>query len=299
LLNSILSNIDDAINDVETDVLDHEGRIYILEATTPDSTIDELNGKVDKEANKSLILDSLITKLQGLDSSKWLGEYPNLDSLIEANPSPVAGNYGYVNVENSVPIKYVWDSNDSEFVERALGSDETAATILTKLLENTDTENFTVAYKTALDSLTGNLDSKVDKEGTKVLSDTNFTQTEKDNLAQQSGTNTGDQDLSGLYLKRTNKTVTASSYILLAADVDKFLIFSNACTVVVPNGLDTDLEFQGKQGGTGQVTFSAEAGGTLNVPSVFLAETAEQHCFFGIRTNGGDVSTILGTLKLA
>jgi len=98
---------------------------------------------------------------------------------------------------------------------------------------------------------------------------------------------------------KENKTVTASSYILLATDVDKFLIFSNACTVVVPNGLAANLEFQGKQGGTGQVTFSAEAGGTLNVPSVFLAETAEQHCFFGIRTDGSDVSTILGTLKLA
>jgi len=98
---------------------------------------------------------------------------------------------------------------------------------------------------------------------------------------------------------RTNKTVSASSYILLATDVDKFLIFSKACTVVVPNGLAANLEFQGKQGGTGQVTFSAESGGTLNVPSVFLAETAEQHCFFGIRTDGSDVSTILGTLKLA
>ena len=97
---------------------------------------------------------------------------------------------------------------------------------------------------------------------------------------------------------RTNKPVPESSYILLATDVDKFLIFSNACTVVVPNGLAANLEFQGKQGSTGQVVFSAESGGTLNVPSVFLAETAEQHCFFGIRTDGGDVSTILGTLKL-
>jgi hypothetical protein len=97
---------------------------------------------------------------------------------------------------------------------------------------------------------------------------------------------------------RTNKTVTASSYILLESDADKFLIFSNACTVVVPNGLAANLEFQGKQGGTGQITFSAESGGTLNVPSVFLKETAEQHCFFGIRTEGSDVSTILGTLKL-
>jgi hypothetical protein len=66
----------------------------------------------------------------------------------------------------------------------------------------------------------------------------------------------------------------------------------------VPNGLAANLEFQGKQGGTGQVTFSAESGGTLNVPSVFLAETAGQHCFFGIRTDGSDSSTILGTLKL-
>ena len=98
---------------------------------------------------------------------------------------------------------------------------------------------------------------------------------------------------------KENKPVTASSYILLATDVDKFLIFSNACTVVVPNGLAANLEFQGKQGGTGQVTFSAESGGTLNVFSEFLKETAGQHCFFGIRTDGGDVSTILGTLKLA
>ena len=97
---------------------------------------------------------------------------------------------------------------------------------------------------------------------------------------------------------KENKTVTASSYILLATDVDKFLIFSNACTVVVPNGLPANLEFQGKQGGTGQVTFSAESGGTLNVPSVFLAETAEQHCFFGIRTEGSDVSALFGDLKL-
>jgi len=67
----------------------------------------------------------------------------------------------------------------------------------------------------------------------------------------------------------------------------------------VPNGLSANLEFQGKQGGTGQVTFSAESGGTLNVFSEFLKETAGQHCFFGIRTDGSDVSTILGTLKLS
>jgi hypothetical protein len=138
-----------------------------------------------------------------------------------------------------------------------------------------------------------------DYEPTKGTDDNYVTDAEKTVIGNTSGTNTGDQDLSGLEVKRTNKPITESTYLIKAADVSEFLIFSNACTVVVPNGLATDLEFQGKQGGTGQVTFSAESGGTLNVFSEFLKETAGQHCFFGIRTDGSDVSTILGTLKLA
>jgi len=186
----------------------------------------------------------------------------------ELTPTQVRG---LINVEDNA------DKTDSENVRAAgaLMDDEVANLAQVKAFSSSD-------YAAAL--------------GT---DDNYVTDAEKTVIGNTSGENTGDQDLSGLEVKRTNKPITESTYLIKAADVSEFLIFENACTVVVPNGLAANLEFQGKQGGTGQVTFSAEFGGTLNVPSVFLAETAEQHCFFGIRTDGSDVSTILGTLKLA
>jgi hypothetical protein len=65
----------------------------------------------------------------------------------------------------------------------------------------------------------------------------------------------------------------------------------------------TDLEFQGIQAGSGQVTFTTAPplSGTnnLNVFAGFLKETAGQHCFWGIRTHGNNTSSLTGTLKLA
>ena len=105
---------------------------------------------------------------------------------------------------------------------------------------------------------------------------------------------------------RTDKTITASTYTLLNTDVKRFLRFTNACVVTVPVGLVADLEFQGIQAGSGQVTFTTaptppDFFGTndLNVFAGFLKETAGQHCFWGIRTEGGNRASLTGTLKLA
>ena len=104
---------------------------------------------------------------------------------------------------------------------------------------------------------------------------------------------------------RTDKIITASTYTLLNTDVTRFLRFLNACVVTVPLGLVTDLEFQGIQAGSGQVTFTTAPpsgiSGTndLNVFAGFLKETAGQHCFWGIRTHGNNTSSLTGTLKLA
>jgi hypothetical protein len=103
---------------------------------------------------------------------------------------------------------------------------------------------------------------------------------------------------------RKNKTITASTYTLLNTDVTRFLRFLNACVVIVPPGLVTDLEFQGIQAGSGQVTFTTAPPllfGTndLNVFAGFLKETAGQHCFWGIRTHGNNTSSLTGTLKLS
>jgi len=102
---------------------------------------------------------------------------------------------------------------------------------------------------------------------------------------------------------RKNKTITASTYTLLNTDVTRFLRFTNACVVTVPVGLVADLEFQGIQAGSGQVTFTTPPPplGTndLNVFAGFLKETAGQHCFWGIRTHENNTSSLTGTLKLA
>ena len=102
---------------------------------------------------------------------------------------------------------------------------------------------------------------------------------------------------------RKNKTITASTYTLLNTDVKRFLRFTNACVVTVPVGLVADLEFQGIQAGSGQVTFTTAStplgGNDLNVFAGFLKETAGQHCFWGIRTEGSNRASLTGTLKLA
>jgi hypothetical protein len=102
---------------------------------------------------------------------------------------------------------------------------------------------------------------------------------------------------------RTNKTITASTYTLLNTDVKRFLRFLNACVVTVPVGLVADLEFQGIQAGSGQVTFTTAftplGGNVLNVFAGFLKETAGQHCFWGIRTEGSNRASLTGTLKIA
>lgn len=101
--------------------------------------------------------------------------------------------------------------------------------------------------------------------------------------------------------KRTNVTVTKTNdtYTLQASDVDKRLFIPAPCTVIVPNGLAANLEFQGKQVGTGDVEFVAETGGTLNVNAAFQKFTEGENAYWGIVTLGSDVADLLGTLKLA
>jgi len=141
-------------------------------------------------------------------------------------------------------------------------------------------------------------------------------QTDIDRLANTSGTNTGDQDISGISTnasditdlqnnkvdKKTDKPVASGTYTLIPSDVDKHLMITAPCTFLVPNSLASDLEFQGEQVGgddTDVITFVAESGGTLNVTAAFQNKTDNEFSVFGIRTHGSDVATLYGTLKLA
>jgi hypothetical protein len=95
------------------------------------------------------------------------------------------------------------------------------------------------------------------------------------------------------------KVVTASTYTILSTDVNQYLEFSNACVVTLPLSLAANLEFQGEQTGTGEVSFVSAATGALNKFADFDNKTAGQFAPFGIRTKGSNVATLIGTLKLA
>lgn len=104
--------------------------------------------------------------------------------------------------------------------------------------------------------------------------------------------------------KLTNVTpaIVANSYTLQASDFDKILAIQAPCTVVVPNGLAANLQFQGKQLGGNDVDvveFVAESGGTLNVTPAFQNKTDNINAYWAINTLGSDVADLFGTLKLA
>ena len=141
-------------------------------ANTPNFLLPaDITNKVDKVTGKGLSQENFTTvlksKLQALESSKFLGQYTSLTNLNNNHSNPVVGSYAYVDggPGNDV-IKYAWDNNDNKFVKQ-LGesNEETPSSILTKLLQNADTENFTTAYKTALDNLSNDLAGKLNTGG--------------------------------------------------------------------------------------------------------------------------------------
>lgn len=133
--------------------------------------------------------------------------------------------------------------------------------------------------KDLLDALTTSLGNKVDKMVGKQLSTEDYTTAEKQKLAQQSGTNTGDQDLSGLQVK-TEKN-QANGYagldeagkipsVLLPSYVDDVLEFANFGTLpaVGESGkiyITTNDNKQYRWSGSGYVNIAASPGTTDSV----------------------------------
>lgn len=101
-------------------------------------------------------------------SSNFKGTYTDLSSLQTAFPTANAGDYADVDAGIGAQVeRYIWDASDTEWVIQGSGGGiETAASIKAKYETNPNTEVFTTD--------------------------------EKNKLALQSGTNTGDQDISGI-----------------------------------------------------------------------------------------------------
>ena len=105
-------------------------------------------------ANINFITDAQVTKLNALESSKFLGTFTSVGAI--PTVSAVAGSYADVDSgAGGVDVqRYIWDVDDSGFV-LAVGAvaGETDASIKTKYENNADTNALTDALLTKLTDL--------------------------------------------------------------------------------------------------------------------------------------------------
>jgi hypothetical protein len=115
-----------------------------------------LAGKVDKEAGKGLSDQNYTsaekTKLAGLESSRFRGQYLSVAALEAAQPDPGVGAYANVDGGSGNPVvRYIWDSTNDEWVQQlGVSTQLTAAQIKEEYESNADTNAFTNAEKTKL-----------------------------------------------------------------------------------------------------------------------------------------------------
>lgn len=124
------------------------------------------------------------------------------------------------------------------------GPDVDAATIKTRYESNADTNAFTDAEKTKLGNQSGTNTGDQDLSGLQplatVLTNTTaaFTTAQQANLANQSGTNTGDQDLSGLQPLAAALTATTAAFTT-EQEAKLASVSPSASTIAVLKAYDT------------------------------------------------------------
>lgn len=126
----------------------------IENGATADLTGPEIAALYEALSNTNKFTDAEKTKLAGLESSKFLGTYTTLSALQSTHPSPVAGSYGDVDAGISSDVqRYIWDSDDNQYVQQSSGGGETAASVKTKYESNPDTNALTDALLSKLNAL--------------------------------------------------------------------------------------------------------------------------------------------------
>lgn len=108
---------------------------------------------IDALPDRNLITDAERSKLSSLEGDKFLGTFLTVEAI--PTVGAVAGSYADVDggVGNDA-VRYIFDVNDNKFVKAGgQTAGETAASIKTKYESNANTNAFTDAQKTKLDSL--------------------------------------------------------------------------------------------------------------------------------------------------
>jgi len=122
-------------------------------------TQNALDNKVNKVAGKGLsdenFTSSEKSKLEGLESSKFKGEYTSLSSLENSVSNPGTGDYANVDGgENQRVVRYIYDNNNSRWVEQIGESTQLTGSQIKSLYEDQpDTNAFTDKDESKLDSI--------------------------------------------------------------------------------------------------------------------------------------------------
>lgn len=122
----------------------------------------------ESNANTNKFTDEERTKLASLEGSKFLGTYVSIGALNTAHPAPAEGSYADVDsgVGNDV-TRWIWDSDDSSFVEQTAGvGGETAASVKTKYESNANTNAFTDDEQTKVANSTVKVATTITGDGT-------------------------------------------------------------------------------------------------------------------------------------
>lgn len=137
----------------------------ISEPVTLGQLNDKLETKVDKVEGKQLSDENFTSaeksKLAGLESSRFVGQFVSLQALKAAYPTAPIGSYAYVDEGSGKnTVKYVWDSSDSTWVSGIPSTAELTPAMVKQLYEENDDTN---AYTDAEKGKVALIDSKLDK----------------------------------------------------------------------------------------------------------------------------------------
>jgi hypothetical protein len=151
--NRVLARSSSGVGSVEELTLPNfRALINVEDGATADQTPAEIKSAYESNTNTNAFTDAEKTKLSSLESSKFLGEYVSLSALQTAHPSPSAGSYANVDLGIGQNVKrYIWDDNDSIYVEQGgVSTALTDAQIKTQYENNADTNAFTDSEKAKL-----------------------------------------------------------------------------------------------------------------------------------------------------
>jgi hypothetical protein len=177
-----------------------------------------IKSKYESNVNTNGYTDAEKSKLAGLESSKFVGQFSSLSALQTAFPTASIGSYAYVDQGvGQSNVKYIWDDDDTSWIEQGgVSAEETPATIKSKYESNPDTNAFTDAEKTNLSNQsgvnTGDETAASIKSKYESNSNTNaYTDFEQAKLANQSNTNTGDETTASIKSKRPIRSINGNT----------------------------------------------------------------------------------------